>query len=311
MFEKLIHADWSTTSAKKWMATAQCAAGGWHVCAPQRVPPISEFINDWLFCGGPVLAGFDFPIGLPAAFGRMTGFDDFLDALEHFGTGDWSNFYDVADRPDEISVRRPFYPQTYPKGRRQEDLCKALGVLTTDELRRVCERRTPERPAACPLFWTLGGNQVGKAAIDGWQSVIGPATLRGAQLWPVHGSLEDLSRSAGCVICETYPREAYSHVGVSFQPKGSKRSQQDRRRAATNVIPWAKKNGVTLSDAVRKNLIDGFGPSKSGEDPFDALIGLLSMIEVVDDRRRDGRPCAGSDTKWEGWIFGQCPTVFS
>ncbi len=36
---------------------------------------------------------------------------------------------------------------------------------------------------------------------------------------------------------------------------------------------------------MRTELEEGFGPLGSGEDPYDALIGLLSMISVVDGRR--------------------------
>jgi hypothetical protein len=47
-------------------------------------------------------------------------------------------------------------------------------------------------------YWTLGGNQVGKAAIDGWQNVVRPALALGASLWPFDGSLENLSSLNGC-----------------------------------------------------------------------------------------------------------------
>ena len=50
-------------------------------------------------------------------------------------------------------------------------------------LLRVCELKTEHSQAACSLFWTLGGNQVGKGALTGWQEVIRPALLRGARLW--------------------------------------------------------------------------------------------------------------------------------
>jgi len=36
--------------------------------------------------------------------------------------------------------------------------------LSGKDLLRLCERATPDRGDACMLFWTLGGNQVGKAA---------------------------------------------------------------------------------------------------------------------------------------------------
>jgi hypothetical protein len=38
---------------------------------------------------------------------------------------------------------------------------------------------------------------------------------------------------------------------------------------------------VSFTSAATEQVIDGFGPNKSSEDPFDALVGLLSMIETV------------------------------
>jgi hypothetical protein len=174
-----------------------------------------------------------------------------------------------------------------------------------DGLRRECERKTPERRAACPIFWTLGANQVGRAAIDGWQSIIRPALVRDARLWPFKGTLGELSQSPGCVLCETYPQEAYSHVGLRFRPGGGKRRQEDRRCAGSQILSWAESHNVRLADDARKELIEGFGPSKSGEDPFDALVGLLSMVEVVDGRRDEGGVSAREALIWEGWILGQ------
>jgi hypothetical protein len=155
------------------------------------------------------------------------------------------------------------------------------------------------------LFWTLGGNQVGKGAIDGWRSVIRPALERNARLWPFNGRLSELSKLPGCVLCETYPQEAYSHVGIRFRPGGSKRIQEDRRMAGVAMVNHAEKQGVIFTAEARHCILDGFGLSKSGEDPFDATVGLLSMIEVVDGRRPEG--CASTDevTAWEGWILGQ------
>ena len=46
-------------------------------------------------------------------------------------------------------------------------------------------------------------------------------------------------------------------------------------------------------------LLNGFGPSKSGEDPFDAFVGLIGMIEVVDGRRDEGIASAGDGITWE------------
>jgi hypothetical protein len=196
MFDSLIHADWSAQETKRWMATAERNGLGWIVDAPRPVPSgpeLAKLIQDWTGGGRTVLAGFDFPIGLPASFGKQTGLGNFPTALFGFGSGEWKDFYNVADEPKDISTKRPFYPNTSHKGRRQADMFGPLGVGSMDELRRECERKTPDnRRAACPLFWTLGANQVGKAAIDGWQHVIRPAVARGAKLWPFDGRLDDL-----------------------------------------------------------------------------------------------------------------------
>lgn len=286
------------------MAVAVRAGDRWQIMALKHVPPSGNFLSDCLLDGASVLAGFDFPIGVPVNFGRQTPFNDFLEALEQFGNNEWSEFFNVAERPDEISLHRPFYPAKQKQGSRRADLRRALGAATDDQLRRTCECKTQARGAACPLFWTLGGNQVGKGAICGWQEVIRPALNRGARLWPFQGNLSELSQSAKCVLCETYPGEAYSHLEIAGR---GKRKQDVRKAAAAKLKGWASKHEIELSDQVQTQLSDGFGPAKSGEDPFDAFVGLASMIEVVDSRRAEGSPSDQDQMKWEGWILGQMP----
>lgn len=305
MFDKLIHADWSTNPNKKWMAIASKTEHGWSVAAPRRVPADADL--NWLFDRTSqkqaTLAGFDFPIGLPQAFAEMTGFPNFLQALSEFGNGAWKNFFSVCDLREEIEMRRPFFPAKNRTGVRHADLLGALGLERMDELRRQCERQTAGRRAACPIFWTLGANQVGKAAIDGWINVVRPALDRGAQLWPFHGRLNEISKSKRLVVCETYPQEAYAHIGVGFKRMQSKRVQADRICAGRSILDWARKHGVHLSDEARAEIEQGFGNTTNGEDKFDAVAGLLSIIEVADNRRAEGAPSKGD--VWEGWILGQ------
>src|SRR5215210_3392069 len=112
MFTTLFHADWSTSSGKRWAASAVRDGDMWTVTEPRPVLPSLKLL-EWLFDEtrrGPVLAGFDFPIGLPTAYGSLTGADDFGSALAQFGQGRWSRFYDVAEKGDEVSLERPFYP---------------------------------------------------------------------------------------------------------------------------------------------------------------------------------------------------------
>jgi hypothetical protein len=306
MFDLLIHSDWSTDPRKRWMVVAERRDGRWEVNAPEPVPQDAELIEHSLFGKRRVLAGFDFPIGVPVMFGKQTGLNGFVEALSLFGFGEWSKFFEVADRPEDISLQRPFYPRTSSGGSKRAHLFGPLGVTAGDELLRECERETEERRAACPLFWTLGGNQVGKAAIHGWQHVVRPALQRGALLWPFHGRLEQLLKSTERVICETYPREAYGHIGLVLGHGFSKRRQEDRRGCATSFTAWAERCGVSFAPAAEKEVLDGFGPDRMGEDLFDAFVGLLSMIDVVEHRRPEGGSRIRDEIAcWEGWILGQ------
>jgi len=306
-FRRLFHADWSTAAKKRWVACAARADCGWQISLPRLVGDTRAFVDKLFAASSPVLVGFDFPIGLPETYGRLTGFADFLTALDSFGQGEWAEFFVVADTHQQISRTRPFYPRASTAGSKHVHLLHGLGIdsIDIDALRRQCERASPSHKAACPLFWTLGGNQVGKAAISGWQEVITPSRRRGAQLWPFDGSLAELSISGAPVLAETYPAEAYGHVGVAFSSKMSKRRQADRRAVMVGLFDWARQRHVAFAEQLATQVMDGFGPRADGEDPFDALIGLLGMIEVVDGRRLERPSHRNRREDWQGWILGQ------
>lgn len=308
MFDVLAHADWSIAAEKRWMCIARRLDGQWRVEAPEVISNCAAFVAEVVAPTSQPqrrLIGFDFPIGVPASYGTRTGFQSFRELLTDAGSGEWIDFFSVAATPDEVSLRRPFYPQRSNNGAKRFHLLEALEVESIDELLRQCERRTADRNAACSLFWTLGAQQVGKAAISGWQEVVRPALARGVRLWPFDGRLGELSAREGSVICETYPAEAYGHVGVHFGPAESKRRQADRASKATAISAWAAANGVVLSESALSAVQSGFGSSGSGEDAFDSLVGLLGMIEVVDGRRGEGPTEEADVQRWEGWILGQ------
>jgi hypothetical protein len=200
-------------------------------------------------------------------------------------------------------MRRPFYPANSRLSPRRDHILTGLDIDNFDHLSRLCELKSESRRAACPIFWTLGANQVGKAAIDGWQSVVRPALVRGAKLWPFEGSLAELSEQAACVICETYPQEAYAHVGFRLQSSsGGKRSQSGRKAVAQQILTYVATQKIALSETLKVAVESGFGPSASDEDQFDALVGLLSMIRIVQGHHHEG---GSKHEPWEGWILGQ------
>jgi hypothetical protein len=310
----LAHADWSIDPDKRWVARGRLEGAAYRLHAPEPVGELDSFLSRLRHSAAPgaCIVGFDFPLGIPVAYARLCSIDSFLDALPRFGTGQWSHFYDLARVPAEVSVQRPFYPFK-PGGTSPAQLVEALRVNGMDELLRVCDRATPRRRAANPLFWTLGPKQVGRAAIVGWRDVIAPALqdrdLR-VSLWPFQGALDELVHASSCVVVETYPAEGCLHLGMTAPGNGWKKGcQEDRRQQGRLLLDWAQSRGVTLSDRLTCGVLAGFGADRTAEDRFDAVVGLMSMVEVLLGYRTDGRPSDPTTCGVEGWIFGQTPTT--
>ncbi len=307
-YSYLVHADWSVASSKQWTAAARLIDGQWHLENPKLVGPPLVLLDDLAHRAQTeaVLAGFDFPIGLPFAYGQKAGFSRFPEAIRTFGKGDWADFYHVAEEADEIALKRPFYPRVSRKGVRRAELEKGLGGIVFDDLLRRCDLKCNDGPKASAIFWTLGGNQVGKAAINGWQTVIGPALSCGARLWPFDGDLAALGGKPGLVLAETYPAIAYKGIGAKFAPGESKRTKPHRQSKAAAILHWAETHRIILTDDLRKTILDGFGATSKGEDQFDAFMGLALMIEIVSGRRAERvGPISDEQRAIEGWILGR------
>ena len=308
MIDTIVHADWSVHARGRWAATARRDGLGWRVDAPQPVGDLAAFCSALLASARTrtVLAGFDFPIGVPAAYGVATGLNDFREALARFGAAEgWIDFYRPATTAAEVTITRPFYPAGSGAGTKQATLVTGLGLGSADALLRACERGALGRKRASPLFWTVGPAQVGRAAGVGWREVLVPALNAGAALWPFDGTLDALTAGPGLVLAETYPADAYAEVGAPFRPGESKRRQADRAGKADAVLSWAAARGVDAT-ACENVLRDGFGAATSGEDPFDALLGLLAMIPVADDPQRAmSIQMTPEQARWEGWILGR------
>jgi hypothetical protein len=307
----VVHADWGSEPKKRWMCVAD--SGGdqkFATLAPELVGDPATLLRRLLQRGdGRVFVGFDFPIGVPAAYARRLGVTRFPELLRAVGTDALLRFFELADNAAEITPSRPFYPKRSDCGAKRQHLIDGLGVAEYIQLLRRCELRTATRGDACSLFWTLGGQQVGRAAIIGWRDVLRPALLDAAMdvaLWPFDGDLEVLLNRHQIVIAETYPAEAAVHIGMGPPGRGwSKRLQADRVRKSPAIRQFAQRAGITLAPELDATMSDGFGASKDGEDPFDAVIGLVSMIAVMKRLRPAGTPPPGTIRNVEGWILGQ------
>ena len=305
------HADWSVSADKRWLTVAERQGDGtFHIAAPIPVGEPGELPQALLTRASqePVLLGVDFPLGLPMAYARSAGVTSFADLLPVLGSGDWTEFYELCDDAADIRLGRPFYPRR-PGGTSQAQLVEALGVNTMDELRRRCERKTERRGTAAPLFWTLGAQQVGRAAISGWRDML-QVSLNHAEvdlrLWPFEGSLAELLLAGCVVVAETYPAECAVQIGIGAPGKRwSKRRQSDRAAHSYAIVDWARARRVGLDESLQPLIRDGFGDLAHGEDQFDSLIGLAGMLDVVLGTRPEMPPMSNERRLIEGWILGQ------
>ena len=310
----VLHADWSVRPQKRWMVRAVLDNGRYHLHAPEKVGSLDDWfarLKRSINSDGSMLVGLDFSIGLPLAYAEQVGISNFVAWLPQAGHGTWQGFYEVARTEDEIGWKRPFYPQA-PGGTRQQHLLDALEVTEMDQLRRQCELARPGRRAAAPLFWTMGAQQVGKATITGWRELIAPALqnpVLQVAIWPFAGELDVLLKLDQIVLAEVYPTEIYDWLGIAFLPqpgrKSGKRVQTDRQANVPALLAAADALNVNVLPACYRAIVDGFGAGADGEDPFDAMVGVLGMLWMVEGKRPLHEPTDNEIRKIEGWILGQ------
>jgi hypothetical protein len=299
------HADWSLDSRKRWVAIARSEAGRWRVRAPEPVGGVGTFLGRLRIAaaGAPVALGLDLPLGLPRAYAARlpdAGFVGFLRRI-----GGVASFFDVAATLAEVGTDRPFYPARGARGMTRAAHAAALSLSGVIDLSRACDRATLERPAGAPLFWTLGANQTGKAALAAWRDVLGPA-LAGdddVRLWPFAGPFRALLRPGSVALAETYPAEALRHFGIRLN--GSKRRQADRAAAGPLLLAATQRLGAEPDRRLAAAIEDGFGRDAAGEDRFDCVLGVLCVLNVLAGGRPDTAPDDPWIQRWEGWVLGQ------
>jgi hypothetical protein len=299
------HADWSVDPRKRWVAVARRDGSGWSVAAPQPVGEVATFLARLRAEaeGGTVALGVDLPLGLPRAYAALRQERDFPHFLQE--TRNSPEFFQVCAWIEELEPSRPFYPARGIAGMTRAAHAAALGLGGASGLSRTCDRATAERPAGAPLFWTLGANQSGKAAIAAWRDMLLPALLAGddLRLWPFAGPLRSLLAPGAIALAETYPAEALRHLSIRLT--GSKRRQTDRAAVAGALLDAMRRLAVapvpTLADAV----VDGFGHDAAGEDRFDCVVGVLCVLNVLAGNRPDDAPADRWIRRWEGWVLGQ------
>lgn len=293
-----VHGDWSVDPNKRWM----CVAGqeGLRV---EKVGDVGTLLTRLAYEAGgrPVALGVDFPLGLPRAYVqrhvRADSFPRFLRALP-------PGFLNVAAALDELGPDRPFYPMRGMAGMTRAAHALALGLAHPSDLSRLCDRKTADRPAGAPLFWTLGANQTGKAAIAAWRDLLIPA-LRAdpPALWPFDGPLRALLTGSRIVIAETYPAEAMRQLGLTM--RGSKRRHADRVALGPDIRRVMAGLDLRPTPGLDGLLTQGCGADAAGEDRLDCILGLLCIQNVLGGNRPDTAPDDPWIQRWEGWVLGQ------
>src|SRR5258708_4938385 len=91
----------------------------------------------------------------------------------------------------------------------------SLQMRSYGDLLRACDNSPATRNKPCEIFWTLGANQVGKAAIAGWRDLLAPALRdKAIAIWPFDGDLPVLFEAGGNVKGE-WARYRLSCPGVA------------------------------------------------------------------------------------------------
>jgi hypothetical protein len=299
------HADWSIDPRKRWVAIARREGARWKLAAPVPVGDVATFLERLceMAAGGAVALGVDLPLGLPRAYAVNLVEPDFPHFLSSMAAR--PNFFQVCATLAELTPDRPFYPARGIRGMTRAAHALALGLAGSADLSRACDRATSERPAGAPLFWTLGANQSGKAAIAAWQHLILPALAKGdaVRLWPFAGAYRSLLAPGKVALAETYPAEALRHLGIVL--KGSKRRQADRAAVAASLRTAMAGLRVVPDPDCQVALADGFGADAAGEDRFDCTLGVLCVLNVLAGNRPDTAPEDRWIRLWEGWVLGQ------
>jgi hypothetical protein len=310
------HADWGSSASKRVVATAEMRGDEYVAHAPRLVGGAGGLLERMHAPAGPdrpVLLGFDFPIGVPRAYAKLAGIEEFTPWLRRLDPA--CDFFDAADDVADVSVARPFFPVRLPRkspGIKRE-FRAALGLSASEALRR-CDLAHCRRRAASEMFWALGPQAAGKATLTGWRDLVAPALADPARryaIWPFDGELGAMLAASDAVIVEAYPADAYLQLRLRMGSRGTAKTNRDDRRVdGPRLLDSCRRSGVHPDRDLAAQIRDGFGADRAGEDRFDATVGLLAMITAVRRRAEPDLPDDPCVRRCEGWVFGrhaECP----
>lgn len=281
------HADWSASEAGRAVVLAEPGPGGrgWTLrLATAAVLP------ELLATAG-ALVGFDAPLGLPRAHAEARDIGSFRAFLADLAPDD--PFWTPVCPPQLPSLACPFYPAR-PGGARRAELERGLGLGPFAALLRECDRLAG---ANC-LFWTLGPKQCGRAALAIWRELLQPR-LASLDLWPFDGPLDRSLGASRPTVTETYPGLACRLLRL---PRFAKSRPADRARQAGHLLAFAGELEAEFDPELLAEARAGF--PRCRDHGFDALVGCLLLLAVVEGREPAGDPVPSSARAVEGWMIG-------
>ena len=148
------------------------------------------------------------------------------------------------------------------------------------------------------MFWLVGPKQVGRSAACIWRDIITPQLDRVA-LWPFDGPLVELAAAGRPVIAEMYPAFLLRTLEIKVGRKSDPAARADCGRALLGRVGADARLDL---DAVRDLMDAGFGPSRAGEDPFDATTACIALARLLLDDAMPEPPEPARAV--EGWILG-------
>ncbi len=278
-------ADWSAHPGGRALAVARRSQGEHYVLihlgeVPEGLGLFAELLR--AAEDGPAVFGSDFPIGVPAAWARRAGVADFPALLRELDETSFSTFTAPAGSARDIGLMRPFYP-AHPAGARRRHLAEALGVASFAALLRRCDVASH----GCAPFWLVGPNQVGRAAIHAWRSLLRPALRAGwpLRLWPFDGAM--LTAAAGeLVVAETYP------------------SRYRRAWRGADGSMLLRRLGLGVPRRLADTVLGALAPERPRSHIGDALCALLGLLAMVRGLIPCRPPRDPDIRRFEGWVVG-------
>lgn len=293
-FDVIVCADWSKDPRSRAVCVAHVTSRLLECVSPKTswsVPSVLRLART-LGKGGPVLVGFDAPLGTPGSYWRCVGAVDAWRECRHFA--EWlpaaiplPGLLDELSEPLAWTPTRPFLSLPAGKGSRtawEAHLEESFGVQPLRAIDRLTSAKSAFIVSGIP-------GSVGAAARDLWAGLVAERAAGGAfSIWPFEGSLPRLIANRRLTVGEIYPRAAYAVALSEREPEERARltiakTSSEARIAALEVLAesrWIRQGKVTLPDVTC---------AERSENAFDALLAAAALLRCT----IEGTPLSDED----------------